>query len=213
MTTPAPPDDGTDGRLRGVAIAIVSENDDPEGMGRVKLTYPWRDVEDESYWARIAVPMAGDDQGTYFLPEKEDEVLVAFDNGDLRHPYVIGSLWNGQQSPPADNEGSNDIRKIRSRSGHELIFDDADTEASVEITTAGGHTITLDDASGSETMTIEDSSGSNTIEFDATQGSLSIEAGGTLSIEAPQIEIAGSGSVTIESSGVLTLEGALITLN
>lgn len=213
MTTPAPPDDGADGRLRGVAVAIVSENDDPEGMGRVKLTYPWRDVEDESYWARIAVPMAGDDRGTYFLPEKDDEVLVAFDNGDIRHPYVIGSLWNGQQSPPADNEGSNDIRKIRSRSGHELVFDDADAEASVEITTAGGHTITLDDASGSETVTIEDNSGSNTIEFDATQGSLSIEAGATLSIEAPQIEIAGSGSVRIESSGMLTLEGAVITLN
>lgn len=213
MTTPAPPDDGADGWLRGVAVAIVSENDDPEGMGRVKLTYPWRDVEDESYWARIAVAMAGDDRGTYFLPEKDDEVLVAFDNGDIRHPYVIGSLWNGQQSPPADNEGSNDVRKIRSRSGHELVFDDADAEASVEITTAGGHTVTLDDASGSEAVTIEDSSGSNTIEFDATQGSLSIEAGATLSIEAPQIEITGSGSVRIESSGMLTLEGALITLN
>lgn len=213
MTTPELPDEESDGGLRGVAVGIVTDNEDPEGMGRVKLTFPWRDVDDESYWARIAVPMAGDDRGTYFLPEVDDEVLVAFDDGDIRYPYVIGALWNGQQSLPAENEGNNDVRKIRSRSGHELVFDDSDTEANVEITTDGGHTITLNDSSGSEKVTIEDSSGSNTIEFDATQGSLSLEAGAKLSVEAPQIELSGDGNIKIESSGMLTLKGAVIKLN
>jgi uncharacterized protein involved in type VI secretion and phage assembly len=211
VTTPAPPDDGADSRLRGVAVAIVSENDDPEGMGRVKLTYPWRDVEDESYWARIAVPMAGDDRGTYFLPEKDDEVLVAFDNGDIRHPYVIGSLWNGQQPPPADNEGSNDIRKIRSRSGHELVFDDNESEGKVAVTSNGGHSVVLDDAGGGS-ITVEDKGG-NTITLDSAEGSITLSGASKLSIQAPMLEFKADGNATLEASGVLNLKGALVNIN
>ena len=205
--------DDHDGRLQGVAVGIVSNNEDPEGMGRVKLRFPWRGVDDESDWARIAVPMAGDDMGTYFLPERGDEVLVAFDDGDIRYPYVIGALWNGEHDPPAANDGDNDVRKIRSRSGHEVVFDDGEGEESVEVTSQGGHQISLSDEAGSETVTIEDSSGANVIEFDPTAGSLSIESGATISLEAPQIEIEGDGNVSIEAGGMLTLKGAVIKLN
>jgi len=195
-----------------VAVGIVSDNEDPEGMGRVKLTFPWRAAEDESNWARIAVPMAGGDRGTWFLPEVGDEVLVAFEGGELAHPYVIGALWNGQDAPPESNDGDNDVRAVTSRSGHRLAFDDAD-DGGLEIETSAGHTITLDDASGSETITIEDTSGSNVVEFDATAQELSIEAGAKLSIEAPQVELNADGNLTVDAGGVLTLNGALIKLN
>jgi phage baseplate assembly protein V len=195
-----------------IAVGIVSDNQDPEEMGRVKLTFPWRSSDDESNWARIAQPMAGADRGTWFLPDVGDEVLVAFEGGELAHPYVIGSLWNGQDSPPESNDGDNDVRSVTSREGHTLTFDDAD-DGGVEIETNAGHRIVLDDSSGSETITIEDTSGSNAIEFDGTAKELSIEAGAKLTIEAPQVELAADGNMTLDASGVLTLNGALIKLN
>jgi len=201
-----------EGAAPGIAVGVVSDNEDPEGMGRVKLTFPWRKAEDESNWARIAVPMAGGDRGTWFLPEIGDEVLVAFEGGELAHPYVIGALWNGQDAPPESNDGNNDVRSVTSRAGHALAFDDAD-DGGVTIETNAGHTITLDDASGSEKITIEDSSGSNVIEFDGTGQSLSIEAGAKLTVEAPQVELKADGNMTIDASGVLTLNGAIIKLN
>jgi uncharacterized protein involved in type VI secretion and phage assembly len=204
----------TDGAAGGpsISVGIVSDNEDPEGMGRVKLTFPWREADDESRWARIAVPMAGADRGTWFLPEVGDEVLVAFEAGDVAHPYVVGALWNGEDAPPEENEGDNDVRSVTSRAGHALTFDDAD-DGGVEIETDAGHTITLDDTSGSETVTIEDKSGSNVIEFDGAGQSLSIEAGAKLTIEAPQIEMKSDGNCTIDASGMLTLKGAVIKLN
>lgn len=200
--------------VTGVAIGIVTENEDPEGLGRVKLKFPWRDANDESHWARIATPMAGDAMGTFFLPEVGDEVLVAFEKGDVGHPYVLGALWSKKAMPPADNaDGNNDIRQVKTRSDHVLTFDDDETDGKVEIETAAGHSIVLDDSSGSEKITIEDNAGQNTIEFDAVSGSLSISAGTSLTIEAPQIEISGDGNVKITANGALTLEGAIIQLN
>lgn len=202
------------GSIEGVAVGVVTDNEDPEGMGRVKLEFPWRDASDESYWARIATTMAGEDMGTYFLPEVGDEVLVGFENGDVSHPYVLGALWNGKQTPPEDNaDGENDVRQVKSRSGHVLTFDDDDTKGKVEIETSAGHRIVLDDSSGGEKITIEDKSGQDTIEFDAVSSSLSIEAGATLSIEAPQVEVSADGNMTLDAAGMLTLKGAVIKLN
>jgi phage baseplate assembly protein V len=211
MSFSEPPRDDEGGALTGVAVAIVAENDDPKGLGRVKLRYPWLETAGASNWARIAVPMAGADRGTYFLPEVGDEVLVAFDDGDIDHPYVLGALWNGEDEPPEDNaDGENDVRQITSRSGHELTFDDADGDEAVRIETSGGHSVVLDD--GDETITIEDTGG-NQIEFDGSSRSLSISSEATVTIEAPSIEIKSSGNLDLEASGVLSLDGALITLN
>jgi uncharacterized protein involved in type VI secretion and phage assembly len=78
------------GQIYGVVIGIVTNNKDKEGMGRLKVKFPWRGDSDESYWARVATVMAGKDRGTFFLPEVDDEVLVAFDHGDINHPYKAG---------------------------------------------------------------------------------------------------------------------------
>jgi len=132
---------------RGVSMAIVADNEDPQGLGRVKVTYPWRSASDESYWARIAAPMAGPDRGAYFLPEEGEEVLVGFEDGDFEHPYVLGALWNGEDSPPETNQdGENNVRTVRSRAGHEVTFDDREDGGSVTVSTADGNRVVLDDA-------------------------------------------------------------------
>lgn len=206
--------DEREGVMRGVAVGIVTNNEDPEKLSRVKLTFPWREAEDESYWARIATTMAGTERGTYFLPEVGDEVLVGFENGDIHYPYVLGALWNGKEKPPEDNaDGRNDVRKIRSRSGHEIVLDDAESEGNVEIRTNAGHRVVLDDSTGREKVSIEDKTGQDRIEFDAVGRSLDITAGAKLSVTAPMIEIKGDASVSVESSGILSLKGAIIKLN
>lgn len=205
--------DEGDGGIRGVAVGIVTDNKDPEDMGRVKLSYPWREADDESYWARIATPMAGEDRGTYFLPEEGDEVLVAFDGGDIHHPYVLGALWNGEEKPPEDNaDGNNDVRKIRSRSGHEIVLDDSEAEGKVEITTSGGHRIVLDDSATGSKIAIEDGD-QNEIVLDSTKGAIEISSATKLSLDAPMIELKGSGNVKIDAAGILTLKGSLININ
>src|SRR5262245_10644139 len=88
------------GLIRGVAVGVVTQNRDPESLGRVKVKFPWRENPDESHWARIAAPMAGVNRGTWFLPEVGDEVLVAFEAQNVEHPYLLGALWNGQDNPP-----------------------------------------------------------------------------------------------------------------
>ena len=199
--------------MRGVAVGIVTDNKDPEGMGRVKLSYPWREADDESYWARITAPMAGKERGTYFLPEEGDEVLVAFEDGDIHHPYVLGALWNGEEKPPEDNaDGNNDVRKIRSRSGHEIVFDDSEAESRVEITTSAGHRIVLDDSAAGSKIAIEDSD-QNEIVLDSAEGAIKISSAAKLSLDAPMIEMKGSGNVEIEAAGILTLKGSLININ
>jgi uncharacterized protein involved in type VI secretion and phage assembly len=193
--------DDDSGGLHGVFVGIVTNNEDAEGLGRVKLKFPWRDAEDESAWARIAVPMAGSEYGTYYLPEVDDEVLVAFEDGDIHAPYVLGSLWNGQSKPPADNtDGENNERTVTSRSGHAVSMNDSDEEGAITIETAAGHTITLDD--GGEGITIADSSGSNSVEFDGSGGEISITAANKISLSANEIQLDGTQGITMSGQAV-----------
>jgi len=195
-------------KIAGVATAKVTDNEDPEGLGRVKVTYPFRDSDDESYWARVVTEMASKDYGTFFLPEVGDEVLVAFEDGDIRHPYVVGSLYNGKRKPAKSNsDGKNNVREIKSRSGHVLDFDDSDGKEKVEIETSAGHKITLDDTSGSEKITIEDKSGSNSITMDSAKGEVSIAGQKKISLSAPTVELSADSEVKIAAKGKVNMEG------
>jgi uncharacterized protein involved in type VI secretion and phage assembly len=198
------------GRINGVVIGIVTNNQDAEGLGRVKVRFPWLSDADESDWARVAAPMAGKERGFYFLPEVDDEVLVAFEHGDVRFPYVIGSLWNGQDAPPATNDdGKNNVRVIKSRSGH---------------------LIRLNDEDGKETVEIIDKSEKNSIIFDTAKNTITIAAdkditisapNGTVKIEAQKIEINSSADAKVEAgagmdvkaSGTMTIKGATVNIN
>jgi uncharacterized protein involved in type VI secretion and phage assembly len=190
----------------GVVIGIVTNNNDPESLGRVKLKFPWRDSSDESNWARVAVPMAGGDRGIYFLPEVGDEVLVSFAHGDMTQPYVIGGLWNGADKPPEKNaDGKNNKRIIKSKSGHMIIFNDERGSGKIEIRTGSGHQIVLDDSSGNERIEVKDKTGSNHILIDSAQNSISMSSQMKISIQAQMIEI--------KAGATLDLKGGLVKIN
>jgi uncharacterized protein involved in type VI secretion and phage assembly len=200
----------TDGRFYGVVVGVVTNNQDPEGMHRVKVRFPWLSVHDESHWARVVATMAGDDRGAYFLPEPDDEVLVAFEHGSLEHPYVIGSLWNGKDHPPEDNsDGKNDNRAIKSRSGHVLRLCDS----------SGSERIEIIDKTGNNKVVI--TSSDNTIAIEA-QGDISIRSSaGKVTIDAVGIELTSSSDVKIQAktsidasaSGQVNIKGSLVNIN
>jgi uncharacterized protein involved in type VI secretion and phage assembly len=197
------------GIVRGVSVATVVQNQDPEGLGRVKVRFPWREDPDESHWARMAVPMAGGDRGAWFLPEVGDEVLVACDAERVEHPYVLGALWNGQAKPPQNNsDGKNDIRMIRSRSGHEIIFDDG-AQGSIDIHLKDKKRKVRLDPDG---ITISDDSG-NQMEIKSTPGTITIKSNASLSLQSKTIDIKADASMTLQASGTLTIQGALVKIN
>lgn len=131
----------------GVYPALVTAVGDPEGQGRVKVTLPWApDAEGHGYeaWARLSTLMAGKDQGTWFLPDPGSEVLVAFEGGDPRRPYVLGGLWNGQDAPPSGADGpANNVKLIRSRSGIQITLDDQQGHERFTVEMPGGQKLEL----------------------------------------------------------------------
>jgi uncharacterized protein involved in type VI secretion and phage assembly len=197
-------------RISGVVVGIVTNNQDPDGMGRVKVKFPWLSDEDESFWARLAAPMAGKERGFYFLPEVEDEVLVAFEHGDARFPYVIGALWNGKDAPPAKNDdGKNNIRVIKSRSGHVIRLTDEDGKEKIEIIDKSQkNSFVLDTAKNTITITTE-----KDIIFSASKG--------TIKLDGQKIEIKSSADTKIESgagmdvkaSAAMNIKGQAVNIN
>jgi uncharacterized protein involved in type VI secretion and phage assembly len=107
-------------QLNGVFPAVVIDNVDPENLGRIQVQLPQMDESGQrgsKVWARMATLMAGKNRGTWFIPDAEDEVLIAFEAGDVRRPYVIGSLWNGTSLPPETMDANNNKKLLRSRNG------------------------------------------------------------------------------------------------
>jgi len=134
------------GRMFGSAVAIVVGLDDPKRQGRVKVKYPWLDEDSASPWARLVSLMAGAARGMVFRPEIDDEVLVVFEHGDMRRPYVIGTLWNGSDAMPSErgSDADNNVRLIKSRSGHLILLDDSDGDERITIKDKQGNVIQLD---------------------------------------------------------------------
>jgi uncharacterized protein involved in type VI secretion and phage assembly len=199
---------GDGGRGNGVLVGVVTNLDDPDSLGRVRVRLPNFDNQN-SYWARIASPMAGRGRGVLFRPEVDDEVLVCFEHGDPRRPYVLGGLWSSADTPPSDggSKTENNWRSITSRSGHVLLFNDSDGSETIEIIDkTGGNSIVIDSASN--TITIKSS---QTIKVEAT----SIELSGTTSVkvQAPSIDLKADGDMSVSAGGNLTVRGALVTIN
>lgn len=198
-----------DGFFRGVAVATVTDNRDPDGQSRIRVRFPWQPDAQSSFWARLAVPMSGNDRGTYFLPEVGDEVLVAFERGDQEHPFVIGSLWNGQASAPENNgDGNNDHRLIKSRSGHELRFNDNGSSPEVELKLQDGKHLKLD-RSG---VVLEDEQG-NKLQIDTMGGSITIESKLSLNLRSPQINIDADATLSLSAGADVSVQGALVRIN
>ena len=167
--------------MNGVVTAIVIDTDDPEGEGRVQLRYPWIPGEIQSAWAPIAAPMSGGSRGFYFSPEVEDEVLVAFEHNDFDHPFVVGFLWNGVDRPPETDRNN---RVFVSTAGHTIRFEDGDPKKLI-IRSSSGHEILMDDSSGAGKVKIQ-SAGGLSITLDDAAQSLKLDGGGR------SIEMTGS---------------------
>lgn len=196
------------GAAKGVAVALVTDNTDDSGQARVKVSYPWHSQPRNSYWARVVSPMGGKDRGAYFIPEVGDEVLVAFERGDVRFPYVVGCLWNGQdRAPETNSDGRNDRRLLRSRKGHKLTFDDG-TKGLVRLELNDGKKLEIDD----DGVRLDDGQG-NSLSIASRGGAVTLQAAASLTLKAPSIDLQASGSMSLKAGAQLTLNGALVTIN
>jgi len=162
--------------------AIVVENADPEGLGRIKVQFPWQQiVGGTTPWIRMISPHGGGDKGFHFIPEIEEEVLVGFEGGNAEHPYVMGSLYNGNAKPEEWKTEANDVKAIRTRSGH---------------------TIELNDTDGEEKINIYDNEGS-IITFDTQAKSLYITATENIEFTAKNIKMIAEENIELEAKGAL----------
>jgi uncharacterized protein involved in type VI secretion and phage assembly len=183
---------GLGGLWYGVYPGLVTDINDPDGQGRVKVSLPWApDSGSARYeaWARVATLMAGKNRGSWFIPDKDDEVLLAFAGGDPRFPFVLGGLWNGKDTPPAsmDGAGNNYKKVLRSRNGVKVTLDDQDGQEKLLMETPGGQKISLKDGPGA--VEIEDSNG-NSIKMGSS--GITVTASGTVTVRASMVKVSAS---------------------
>jgi phage protein D len=194
-------------------VGIVTDNEDPEGWGRVKVKYPTLTEEHTSNWARIVSIGAGTNRGIYWLPELDDEVLVAFEHGDIHRPYIIGGVWNGQDPTPQKIgetvvDGKVRLRVSKTRCGHKTWFVDEDKGGEkrgyyIQTGTGKGHSLRLNDT---EKFVEIETAGGHKVRMSDSDSTVTISSTGNLKIEA-------KGNIEIKANGTITMNGAMIKLN
>jgi uncharacterized protein involved in type VI secretion and phage assembly len=189
---------GLGGRFYGVYAAVVVDISDPDAQGRVRVKLPWSpDSNDENYeaWARLAVLMAGQERGSWFIPDVDDEVAVLFEAGDPRRPFVIGGLWNGRDAPPEsmDSGGRNDKKSITSRNGVKITLDDASGSERLTLETPGGQKLELRDGPGE--VEISDANG-NVIKCESS--GVTVTSSAKVTVQASTVEVS-AGMVTVNA--------------
>ncbi|RYE83374.1 MAG: phage tail protein [Hyphomicrobiales bacterium] len=196
------------GNAKGVAVAIVTDNRDDSGQGRIKVRFPWYEDPESSHWARVVTPMAGARRGIYFIPEIDDEVLVAFERGDMRFPYIVGGLWSGRDPAPQTNaDGKNDIRMIETRKGHKVTFNDG-SKGLIRVELNDGKSFEITD----DHIEIKDTGG-NSVTMDSRGGKITVVAATKLELQAPQVEVAASATMKLSAGTMLTIESAMVKIN
>jgi uncharacterized protein involved in type VI secretion and phage assembly len=199
----------------GVVIATVTDVNDPDDLGRVKLQFPWLCEEYESWWARVAQLGAGANRGAVWLPEVNDEVLVAFEHGDTRRPYVVGQLYNGVDLPELGDgliDGGSGAVKRRgfvSKLGHRLTFLDDQSKSGIALLSADNSLRVSLNQTGTTIKVHADGS----VEINGSQ-QVSITSDGAVSIQAGStLELKGKSGVTIDGGPQVSVSGQMIKLN
>ncbi|WP_332879735.1 phage baseplate assembly protein V [Massilia sp. S19_KUP03_FR1] len=196
---------GWGGRWYGCHVAIVTDLVDPDQQGRIKVTLPWSaDGKGERYdaWARVATLFAGNNRGSWFMPDVDDEVLVVFEGGDVRCPCVIGGLWNGADAPPASADANNVKKVIRSRNGVLITIEDKAGQEQIRFDTPGGCSVTLKDGPGS--IELQDSNG-NSVKLE-TAG-ITVDAAQKVKVNATQVEV--SAAMLTVNAGMSKFSGVV----
>ena len=207
----------------GVVPAIVTNNNDPDKQGRIKVKYPWLDNNLESHWTRVAAIGAGNGRGVVWMPEINDEVLVAFEHGDFNRPYIVGTLWNGKDKLPAEwndggvQGGKVEIRMLKSRVGHVIKLVDGPSDQYIEIVDAKqGTTIRLDASTQKLSIESKDeiSIKTNTSLKVTTTSNVDITSQGNTTIKATgNVSVQATGNAEVTASGQLTLRGSIVNIN
>jgi len=198
---------GLGGKWFGIYPALVSDIKDPNGTGRVKVTLPWSpDTGSDRYeaWARVATFMGGNNRGSWFIPDVNDEVVLAFEGGDPRRPYVLGALWNGSDSPPQsmDGSGQNNLKVLRSRNGVKITLDDSSGQENCIVETPGGQKVTLHDGPGS--VEVVDSNG-NSVKMQSS--GITVNASAKVTVTASMVEV--SASMVTVNAGMSKFSGVV----
>lgn len=215
-------------------VGIVTNNNDPEKWGRVRVKFPTLTEDHESYWARVVGTGAGPERGFDCLPEINDEVLVAFEHGDIHRPYVVGGVWNGKEKPPEQvtdsvADGKVRLRTFKTRTGHSLQFTEEDkggskkgiyldsvyghqvylndTDKYIELKTKDGHIVRLDD----QNKKIEIKKGSSSITINTQSNKMTLKAT-TIDLDATTINLDAT-SLNLKAKGIVNVKGRLIKLN
>jgi len=184
-------------RLYGVYPAEVTNVRDPDGQGRVKIRLPWSPDTERGYevWARLVPFMAGGGRGAWFIPDPREEVLVMFEGGDPRRPYVIGALWNGTDAPPEsmDEDGKNYKKSIVSRRNIRITLDDTEGHETITIQTPGGQRVTIKDGPG--LVELRD------------------RAGNSIKLEPQGMTITAASKLTINGGTTMEINASMLTVN
>jgi phage protein D len=220
----------------GMVVGIVTNNVDPENMGRVRVKFPWLSDAEESWWCRVVMPMAGASRGFAYFPEVNDEVVCGFELGDPNHPYVLGAVWNGTDALPKPTDwfitGGKVIRRaVYSRVGHNFIIDDNDDTSGfvladktatneIRINSDTHGTPNIIQAMAKKGLVLKDNTGNNqilinsdthetpdTITITAQQDILVTATSGKIVIKAQgDIEVTATGKITVKSQSDISLD-------
>lgn len=205
------------GQMPGLVEAIVTDNVDPEKLGRIRVKFPTLPDMPESWWARLAMPMAGRERGWMTIPEIGDEVLVSFVHGSHDDAIVVGSLFNGVDTPPYANEdGENNLRVFQSRSGHRVTFDDTSGSERIELITHNEEIRIIWD---STEKTLSVYSGKDIIVEAKETISMKckdfiLEASNTVSMKAgTTLDVETGSACTVDGGSSLTLTASMTMIN
>lgn len=206
-------------RVYGVVVGVVTSVNDRKELGRVRIRFPFAG-RTESAWARIAAPWAGPKRrGAYFVPEVDDEVLVAFRDGNLGHPYVLGFLWSEPSAHPPEPSPQAGRSVIRSTKGHRLELDDVAGRVTVQ--SNAGHRVVLDEAENAVDVEVADAQGRVKLTLDGSSGAVKVTAdkieltatGGKVDVNAADITVKATGTLTLEGQTVRITGHQLVAIN
>jgi uncharacterized protein involved in type VI secretion and phage assembly len=202
----------TDSRRLGLVRGEVTENFDLTVQGRVKVKIPT--IPDIEPWASVCAPFAGDGYGLWLMPQVGDIVLIAFENGDIDWPVVVGSVWDANNKPPVDlPNDATDKRVLKTPNGHELVFDDMQQD--ITLTHLAGHKLTM--TSDEVSIELAQGAGKLTLTLPGTA-----ELKGEVSVDVNSTKTTVKGDATLDLSGATTtlkadstckVSGSLVTIN
>lgn len=212
-------------KIYGVVTGqVIPHPPDPQALGRVLVRIPCIDSLDFVAWARVAVPMAGPFHGTYFIPNPGDDVLIAFEHGDVKVPYVVGSLWNHISRPPLPVSQAL-IRTIRTLAGNQMVFTEIPPSITIQTATppvpipmppssVGPHSTIamMPGVIDVSAKVVVLRSGANSVTL--AEGLVAMQAGTNSIVVTPEgiSIVAGANVIKIGANGIL-IQGTMVNIN